>query len=192
LCSIFGGVTVEQAVVEAALEALTPLRLEAVREAAERLQTQRAEKCHHVALELERSRYEADRCARQYHTVEPENRLVARTLETRWNEELERVRTLEAEQAKLAQGLEAITSEEHEQLRRLAIDLPRLWNHASAPFDLKKRILRAVIREIVVYVEKRILRVLIHWQGGFSTRNCSCASAGPASIVLHRRQRRCC
>jgi excisionase family DNA binding protein len=169
LCSIFGGVTVEQAVVEAALEALTPLRLEAVREAAERLQTQRAEKCHHVALELERSRYEADRCARQYHTVEPENRLVARTLETRWNEELERVRTLEAEQAKLAQGLEAITSEEHEQLRRLAIDLPRLWNHASAPFDLKKRILRAVIREIVVYVEKRILRVLIHWQGGQHT-----------------------
>jgi excisionase family DNA binding protein len=169
LCSIFGGVTVEQAVVEAALEALTPLRLEAVREAAERLQTQRAEKCHHVALELARARYEADRCARQYHAVEPENRLVARTLETRWNDELERVRTLEAEHAKLAQGLEAITSEEHEQLRRLAIDLPRLWNHASAPFDLKKRILRAVIREIVVYVEKRILRVLIHWQGGQHT-----------------------
>jgi DNA invertase Pin-like site-specific DNA recombinase len=115
LCSIFGGVTVEQAVVEAALEALTPLRLEAVREAAESLQTQRAEKCHHVALELERARYEADRCARQYHTVEPENRLVARTLETRWNDELERVRTLEAAHAKLAQGLEAITSEEHEQ-----------------------------------------------------------------------------
>jgi excisionase family DNA binding protein len=101
--------------------------------------------------------------------VEPENRLVARTLETRWNDELERVRTLEAEHAKLAQGPEAITSEEHEQLRRLALDLPRLWNHASAPFDLKKRILRAVIREIVVYVEKRILRVLIHWQGGQHT-----------------------
>src|SRR5208337_2194154 len=104
LCSIFGGVTVEQAVVEATLEALTPLRLEAVQEASERLQTQRAEKRHHVALALERVRYEADRCARQYQKVEPENRLVARTLERRWNEALERVRALEAEHAELAQA----------------------------------------------------------------------------------------
>jgi excisionase family DNA binding protein len=169
LCSTFGGVTVEQAVVEATLEALTPLRLEAVQKASERLQTQRAEKRRQVALELERIRYEADRCARQYQTVEPENRLVARTLERRWNDALARVRVLEAEHAELAQGTEAITSEEHERLQRLAVDLPRLWNHPSAPFDLKKRMLRAVIREVVVYVEKQTLRVLIHWQGGQHT-----------------------
>lgn len=169
LCSIFGGVTVEMAVVDAMLEALTPLRLEAVREAAERLQAQRAEKCQQVALELERVRYEADRCARQYHKVEPENRLVARTLEKRWNEALDRERVLGAEHAELTQGPEAITREEDEQLRRLASDLPHLWNHPAAPFDLKKRILRTVMKEIVVYVEKKILRVLIHWQGGQHT-----------------------
>jgi excisionase family DNA binding protein len=169
LCSICGGVTVEQAVVEATLEALSPLRLEAMREAAERLQRQRVEKRRHVTLELERARYEADRCARQYQTVEPENRLVARTLEGRWNEALEHVRKLEAEYAELVRVPEVIAPEEQEQLRRLALDLPRLWNHPSAPFDLKKRLLRSVIREIVVYVEKRTLRVLIHWQGGQHT-----------------------
>jgi excisionase family DNA binding protein len=169
LCHIFGGVTVEQAVVDAVLEALGPLRLEALREATERLQTQRAEKRQHMALELERARYEADRCARQYHTVEPENRLVARTLERRWNEALEYVRALEEEYAELVGAREMLSPEEHEQLRCLALDLPRLWNHACAAFELKKRVLRTVIREIVVYVEKRTLRVLIHWQGGQHT-----------------------
>jgi excisionase family DNA binding protein len=191
LCSIFGGITVEQAVVEATLEALTPLRLEAVQEASERLRTQRVEKRHQVALELERVRYEADRCARQYQKVEPENRLVARTLEKRWNDALERVRALEAKHVELAQGTEVITSGERERLQRLAVDLPRLWNHPSAPFDLKKRMLRTVIREIVVYVEKRTLRVLIHWQGGQHTdlelrkrRSGEHRYASPPEIVL--------
>jgi len=169
LCCMFGGFAVEQAVVAAVLEALSPLGMEALGEAAERLQLQRTDKLRQVDLELERARYEADRCARQYQTVEPENRLVARTLEKRWDESLERVAALQQERAELARSLRVISAEEREQLSRLAVDLPRLWNHPSAPFDLKKRILRTVIREIVVDVQKRTLRVLIHWQGGQHT-----------------------
>jgi excisionase family DNA binding protein len=169
LCHIFGGVTVEQAVVETVLEALSPLGLDALMQATKQLQIQWAEKHQQVSLELERACYEADRCARQFHTVEPENRLVARTLESRWNDSLQRVRALEEQCAKLVRVQPVMAPKEREQLRQLALDLPRLWNHASAPFDLKKRILRTVIREIVVYVEKRTLRVLIHWQGGQHT-----------------------
>jgi excisionase family DNA binding protein len=117
-------------------------------------------------MELERARYEADRCARQYSQVEPENRLVARTLETRWNEAMDRVRILEQQCARPTDGQELLLAEAQVALRRLALDLPRLWHHASAPFDLKKRILRTVLKEIVVYVEESRLRVLIHWQGG--------------------------
>jgi excisionase family DNA binding protein len=64
---------------------------------------------------------------------------------------------------------EAISPAEHEQLRRLAVDLPHVWHHACAPFDLKKRLLRTVLREIVVYVQQQTLRVLMHWQGGQHT-----------------------
>jgi excisionase family DNA binding protein len=64
------------------------------------------------------------------------------------------------------EGQELASAEEQGSLRRLALDLPRLWNHPASPFDLKKRILRTILREIVVYVEKSRLRVLIHWQGG--------------------------
>jgi hypothetical protein len=61
---------------------------------------------------------------------------------------------------------DSVAAEEQGLLRRLATDLPRLWNHESAPFDLKKRILRTVIKEIVIEVEETRLRVLIHWKGG--------------------------
>jgi excisionase family DNA binding protein len=166
VCCIFGGVTVEQAVVEAVLDALAPARMEAMLEAAAQLATRRTEKQRQVEMELERARYEADRCARQYNQVEPENRLVVRTLETRWNEAMDRVRALEQQCAQQTDGQELVLTEEQGALRRLALDLPRLWNHASAPFDLKKRILRTVLKEIVVYVEESRLRVLIHWQGG--------------------------
>jgi excisionase family DNA binding protein len=169
ICRLFGGVTVEQAVVEAVLEALSPLRLEAMQQASERLQVQQTEKQQHLKLELERARYEADRCARQYRTVEPENRLVARTLEKCWNEALERLRRLEEEWSESERTQQLLSAEEREQLQRLALDLPRLWNHPFAVFDLKKRLLRTVIKEIVVYVEQKTLRMLIHWQGGQHT-----------------------
>ena len=91
---------------------------------------------------------------------------MARTLEARWNEAMERVHVLEQQCAQLSEGQELVSAEEQGPLRRLALDLPRLWHHPAAPFDLKKRILRTVLKEIVVYVEESRLRVLIHWQGG--------------------------
>jgi excisionase family DNA binding protein len=122
-----------------------------------------------MELEVERARYEADRCQRQFHSVEPENRLVARTLESRWNQALDRVGQLERELAEIADADKALSVQEQEKLRHLAADLPRLWNHPAAPFELKKRILRSVIQEMVLYVEATTLRILVHWQGGQHT-----------------------
>lgn len=166
LCSLFGGVSVEQAVVAAVLDALTPVRVEASMRARADLERKTQEKRKQVELACQRARYEADRCQRQYQAVEPENRLVARTLENRWNEALARVGQLEQELVDLETAPKALSAEDEEKLSCLAFDLPRLWEHEAAPFDLKKRILRTVIQEIVVYVEKKILRVVIHWQGG--------------------------
>jgi excisionase family DNA binding protein len=101
--------------------------------------------------------------------VEPENRLVARTLEARWNQALEKVGQLERDLAETTGFNETLSAEARDKLRSLAVDLPHVWNHPAAPFDLKKRILRSVIKEIVVYVMKATLRVLIHWQGGQHT-----------------------
>ena len=168
-CSLFGGVTVEQAVTTAVLDALSPIRMSAGVSATERVATKRTQKRKQLELELERARYEADRYRRQYDAVEPENRIVVRTLETRWNRALEKVSQLEHDVSQEGSLNETLSAEEKEQLRALALDLPRLWNHSDASFDLKKRILRAVIKEVVVYVSKKTLRVLLHWQGGQHT-----------------------
>lgn len=168
-CSLFGGVTVEQAVTDAVLAALSPIRMQAVVEATKRLVNKRTEKRKQIELALESARYEADRCRRQYSAVEPENRLVARTLEARWNSALEKVCQLEQDLTQESSSQRTISVEEQQKLRRLALDLPHLWNDPGASFELKKRLLRAVIKEIVVYVEKKTLRVLVHWQGGQHT-----------------------
>lgn len=169
ICSLFGGVTVEQAVTGAVLDAVSPIRMLALTSATERVATKRTEKRKQIELELERARYEAGRYQRQYDAVEPENRIVARTLEARWDTALEKVYQLEHDLSEEENLHETLSAEEEEQLRALALDLPRLWNHSDATFDLKKRILRAVIKEIVVYVNKKTLRVLVHWQGGQHT-----------------------
>jgi excisionase family DNA binding protein len=166
VCSLFGGVTVEDAVVEAVLQSLSPLRMEALVCARERLTSARTEKRQLLELELEQARYEAERCRRQYDAVEPENRQVARNLERRWDDELERVNHLNEKLSQFDTAQPAMSTEEEQALRRLADDLPRLWHDDAAPFDLKKRIVRTVIKELVVFVEAAKLRVLVHWHGG--------------------------
>ena len=166
LCSLFGGVTVEQAVVDAVLASLAPARMEALTQATERLVRARREKRRQLELERERAGFEADRCRRRYDAVAPENRLVAGNLEVRWNEALANVNGLQQALSQLDASSLALSKKAAEELYKLAWDLPRLWHHEAAPFDLKKRILRAVIKEIVVTVEATMLRVLVHWQGG--------------------------
>jgi excisionase family DNA binding protein len=166
LCSIFGGVTVENAVVEAVLEAILPVRMEALVDARERLTSARTEKRQQLEFELERAHYEAERCQRQYDAVEPENRQVARNLEHRWEDALERVNDLNDKLSQFDATQPPMTPDEQDALRRLSEDLPQLWHHDAAPLDLKKRVVRTVIKEVVVFVEKVNLRVLVHWHGG--------------------------
>jgi excisionase family DNA binding protein len=168
-CRIMGGLTVEEAVAQAFLTTLSPTSLDAMRHATERLAAKRRLAQQQVELELERARYEAQRCQRQYHAVEPENRLVARTLESQWNQALERVAELERA-VRDAQAVPGGLSEaERSALHQLAVDLPQVWEHPAAPFELKKRLLRTVIQEVVAYVEPQTIRVLIHWRGGQHT-----------------------
>jgi len=94
---------------------------------------------------------------------------VARTLEGRWNQALERVADLECAVQEAQQTSYRLSEPERAALHQLALDLPQVWYHPAAPFDLKKRLLRVVIKELVVYVDAQTIRVLIHWHGGQHT-----------------------
>jgi hypothetical protein len=125
-----------------------------------------------VELALEKARYEAQRAQRQFDAVEPENRLVTAELEGRWNQALAKVSELEGRvQALRAEGAQTISAEQKQRLLEMGKDLQRLWEDSQAPVELKKRILRTVIEEIVITSQEEPPehRLQIHWAGGVHT-----------------------
>lgn len=113
----------------------------------------------------------ADRAHRQYDAVDPLHRLVAAELEARWNAALARVREAEVRLQSELESLGSFTEEQRRRLLALSSDLPAAWNHPAAPVELKKRILRTVLKEIVVDVNHGTanIELQIHWAGGVHT-----------------------
>ena len=166
-CISFGSLRVDQAVGAEVLRLLQPLGVEAAIKAIEARDAQTDERRRHTELALEQARYEASRARRQYDAVDPDNRLVASELERRWNERLLSVRQLEDQLEALEdQGQSPITPEERAGLMTLGADLEGAWQHPTASAATRKRILRAVVYEIVARVEGNEIELVIHWQGG--------------------------
>jgi excisionase family DNA binding protein len=170
-CQSLGAVRVDEAVCEQLLDAVEPAGVQAAIDALEQLGDRQREKRQSLSLALEQARYEVDRARRQYDLVDPANRLVAGELEGRWNVALSRVAELDRQLADLEQAQEMVTPQERERLLELGRDLPSLWSHPAATAELKKRLLRAALREIVIADnEDRTEHVLVlHWHGGVHT-----------------------
>ena len=125
------------------------------------------DKRRQVELALEQAHYEVGRSRRQYDAVDPDNRLVAAELETRWNERLTVVRDLEAELEELTTSpATEPTPADRERLMMLGADLQRAWTSAGVTPEARKRIVRTLIDEIVVRVEDNTLDLVIRWHGG--------------------------
>ena len=172
-CLAFGGLRVDEAIEREILRVLRPGAIEAAlatsTAATDEVDAQRRA----VDLELREARYEAERARRQYDVVEPEHRLVAETLERRWNTALARVQALEERLVALDATVAATTPPDRAQLLRLAEDFPRVWTGAATDMRLKKRIVRCLIEEIVVSTVDSPtpqLALVIHWKGGKHTR----------------------
>jgi DNA invertase Pin-like site-specific DNA recombinase len=168
-CISFGGFRVDRAVTQYLFEVLSPVGLEASLRAIKKINDESGAVKRQHELELEQVRYEALRAKRQYDAVDPDNRLVAATLEKDWNDALVRVAKLENEISAMVASTPPLSAEEEVEIRELSQDLPRVWNHPRSSLDLKKRIIRAVIKEIVVYLDDQQIRLVIHWEGGEHT-----------------------
>jgi DNA invertase Pin-like site-specific DNA recombinase len=170
-CLTLGAWRVDQAVVDQVLEAIQPAGIQAALLALERLGDVQREKRAALTLALEKARYETGRARRQYEAVDPENRLVAGALEKRWNDALVRVAEVEQQLEAIQREQVAVSAEQRAQLLALGRDLPALWHQPDASPELKKRILRTVLREIVINdTEDGTEHVLVlHWQGGVHT-----------------------
>jgi DNA invertase Pin-like site-specific DNA recombinase len=164
---------VDRAVSEAFLTVIQPAQLEAALALAEEFERDRALVERQWELRLERARYEAERAQRQYDRVEPENRLVARELESRWNDKLRAVADLETEyRRENERGLSPLTEEEKGLLRGLVGDVPALWHSAETTAAERKRLLRCLIGEVILLRDegargaRGVTTIRIGWRSG--------------------------
>ncbi len=153
------------------LQALQPAAVTASLESLEDLVVECDEARRQVELALEKARYESDRIRRQYDATEPENRLVAKELENRWNDSLLECQSLESRLEQFEQRREEISPHDRDRLLELGRDLEAVWHHPKASLELKKRILRTVIKEIVADVDEQSREIVLrlHWAGGGHT-----------------------
>ena len=169
-CIGFGSLRVDQAIGAEVLERLQPFGIEAALQAVEASSKQVDEKRRQIALALEQARYEATHARRQYDAVDPDNRLVAAELESRWNAALAMVRERQSElEALESRKPELLGDNERVEILRMGADLSEAWNHPKATSITRKRIIRAVVREIVVRLEDDQIKMVVHWRGGDHT-----------------------
>src|SRR6266849_10268477 len=119
---------VDDAMAERLVTAVTPLTIELALEALSSLEERDKAIAAQWRRRIDRARYDADLAERRYEAIDPANRLIAATLEQRWNDAMRRLNDLEVELAAFErQTMRAVTAEQKRQILQLAGDFPKLW-----------------------------------------------------------------
>ena len=151
LCQEVRALPVDALVEGVLLDALAPDQIAIALAAMGQLEEENRHLDRQWTLRRERARYEAERARRQYDAVEPENRLVARSLERAWEDKLRAVEAIEQEYTRWrSEGPLVISEAERAQLQRLGENLPQIWNAATTSAADRKRILRFIMREVAL------------------------------------------
>ena len=122
----------------------------------------------------ERARQDVARAERQYRAVEPENRLVARTLEGHWEEALKKQRQVEEDYHRFLARLPATLSEaDRQRIRSLSGSVAALWHAPGTTASDRKQIVRCVVERVIVVTDRatELNEVTIVWHGGVTTRH---------------------
>jgi hypothetical protein len=160
LCQSLPGPTLDDLVAGRVLAAVEPAALEASLAAVTGVERERSERARQWQLSRERARHDVDRSARQYQACEPENRLVGRELERRWEESLKSLQRLEDDYERWQRTAPVrLTPEDERAIRSLAGDLPAVWRAATTTPAERQRIARLLVERVSVVVDKASERV---------------------------------
>ncbi len=167
-CRSVAASTVDSAVADRLLQALNPAEVTLALAAADEVTNRQQRISRAAELAVERARYEAERAERAFGQVEPENRLVARTLEARWETKLAALAQAQQALAAAQEALPPLPS--RAELETLAADLPGLWHAPSTSNKDRKRLLRTLIADITLLPENDpgMARIGIRWHTGAS------------------------
>ena len=168
-CLTVGGIQIDQAVTDAFLKAVAPAAVEVTEQAIRQLEADHDAALGQWRLAVERARYEADRAERQYRAVEPENRMVARGLESQWEKRLRDLAAAEAELERRQQlRPRTLSQEEKNKIRALGSDLRNVWAAPTTTDRDRKEVLRTLLEEVIVTVDRPAhqAHLTIRWRGG--------------------------
>ena len=171
-CQSISARPVDDRISELVLEAVSPSAIDVSLQVAEDIELERQQAHQGWKQRLERADYDIMLARRRYEAVDPDNRLVARTLEKDWEAALARKQTLaDDHQRTLSRRPERLTEEEKDLIRGLAENVPALWQSASTTARERQSIVRILLDRVVIKVfgETERAEIKCHWAGGLIT-----------------------
>jgi len=166
-CMRVGGVKIDNVVADVFLNAITPAAMDAILLAEKNIEAEHDAALNQWRLHIERLQYEADKAERRFHAVEPENRLVARTLENQWETCLHQLQAAknEFEQCQ-RQRPEALTPKQRDHIHTLSKDIKQVWQAPTTTSRDKKELLQILLQEVNISVDRTLntAHLIIRWQ----------------------------
>jgi len=158
VCQRVPGTSVDQAIGAMLVEAVNPVALEVTLVVQRELQSRfdEADRMRHA--QVERAQYECELAQRRYMRVDPDNRLVADSLEAHWNEKLRALGEAREEYARRReQDARVLTEEQRSAILQLASDFPRLWSEPGTPDRDRKRMVRLLLEDVTLNRAEQII-----------------------------------
>lgn len=168
-CMRLGAGRIDRAVAESFLDAISPAGLEAAIEAQGLQDAEHQSALKQFRLQVEAIQYEAQRAERRYQAVEPENRLVARTLEAEWEDKLKELQGAEAELARKEQEqCFELTDAQRQQIRTLSGDLRQVWTASSTTDRDRKELLQSLLEDVTIKIlaDCTNAQLVLRWKTG--------------------------
>jgi DNA invertase Pin-like site-specific DNA recombinase len=172
-CYGLSGKVIDDLVSQQILRALEPAALELSLKAGADVERERKRLEKHWQQRQKRARYDVELAERRYQAVDPENRLVAATLEKRWEELLGQERQLQEDYDRFVQQTPLqLTDAERARIAALTSDIPALWNAPGTTNADRKQIIRCLVERVVVHVrcDSELVDVTIRWAGGYESQ----------------------
>lgn len=167
LCQFIRGEEVNAEVTTQLLDAMNPAQLSISLQALEKVEAHMKQIEQHWKLRIERAEYEADLARRRYAAVDPENRLVARSLERDWNEKLVEVAQLERDYVAAPHPSRLVASpEERARILGLAQDFPAIWQARTTSNGERKQLLRFLVKDVTLTRREDNIHIGVRWQTG--------------------------
>ena len=168
-CLTLPGHTIDRAISQLLLDTVTPLALEVALTVQAELEARASEADQLRRSHVERARQHADLARRRYLAVDPDNRLVADTLEADWNDALRALQAAQDEyDRQTAAANTALDEKRKTQIRELATDFPKLWSDPATPARERKRIARLLIEDVTLNKTDEI-HLHVRFRGGQTT-----------------------